>query len=148
MLGGAFGPGGWVVHGGGPMACRTQWGAFVTCRVEGRSPGVDGGCTIMLPLAYSGVATIDVAVLAGGRHWGSTPPAVYPVGTPFPDPSIVIAQSAQAVRVNVTYRAVRWPVGAGSGGNTTHDVCMDWEPWHTEHNAGRLVHFGPPTIIC
>jgi hypothetical protein len=102
----------------------------------------------MLPLAYSGVATIDVAVLAGGRHWGSTPPAVYPVGTPFPDPSIVIAQSAQAVRVNVTYRAVRWPVGAGSGGNTTHDVCMDWEPWHTEHNAGRLVHFGPPTIIC
>jgi len=67
-----------------PFVNGSQWGSFVTCSVAGRDANADGGCTILLPLPRPGRATIEVAVLREGRTWGTIPPSVYPVGTPFP----------------------------------------------------------------
>ena len=121
-----------------PFVNGTQWGSFVTCAVAGRDASADGGCTILLPLPRAGRVSIEVAVLREGREWGTVSPSVYPVGTPFPsDPSDVLARSTASVGVDVRFRRVTLPAGARGGDG--REVCIDWEPWHTQHNAGKWM---------
>jgi len=91
-----------------PFVNSTQWGSFVTCAVAGRAPSADGGCTIMLPMPVVGAARIEVAVLQGGRAWGSDcrgvrcneSTNVYPVGKPLPLDG-VLSRSAKPATVQV-----------------------------------------------
>eukprot|EP01052_Picozoa_sp_SAG31_P013405 SAG31_NODE_805_length_11970_cov_3.710793_2_plen_1098_part_00 len=145
-----------------PFVNGSQWGSFATCAVLGRAPAAalgGGECSILLPLPFSGVAEITVAVLQEGRGWGgginiSTPdcrlPAagctcdqakgcVYPVGTPFPAAAQVVSRSGQPAHVTVHHRLIKLPPDAGLSNNAQHDVCMDWEPWHTALNTGRWM---------
>ena len=144
-----------------PFVNGSQWGSFATCAVAGRSPGIDGGCAILLPLPYAGKADIRIAVLRKGRLWGgevnlTEPPphhyhptanttcdtargCIYPVGTPFPDTAEVISSSSVA-SVSVTHRLIKLPAGATLPGGEQHDVCMDWEPWHTKLNSNRWIN--------
>ena len=136
-----------------PFVNGSQWGSFVTCAVAGRPSTLDGGCSILLPLPYVGTAAISVAVLVTAREWGgyinASNPAlpcdeargcIYPVGTPFPTGALavrdVVSRSSD-VNVAVQYRRISLPLGTDSG--EQHDVCMDWEPWHTRHNAGKWI---------
>jgi hypothetical protein len=135
-----------------PFVNDSQWGSFVTCAVAGRTATLDGGCSILLPLPVVGTATIKVGVLVGGRTWGGTvnasDPALpcdqargctYPVGTPFPAAAgAVLSRSSSGLSVEVLYRRISLPPGASSSAEQ-HDVCMDWEPWHTRHNSNRWM---------
>ena len=40
--------------------------------------------------------------------------------------------------VDVEFRRITLPAGA-AGDTNGREVCIDWEPWHTEHNAGRWM---------
>lgn len=141
-----------------PFVNGSQWGSFVTCAVAGRAPALDGGCSILLPLPYAGPAHISVAVLREGRGWGgginttgkgcqrngcgtcdTARGCVYPVGTPFPsDASTEVLSRSAVATATVTHRRVSLPPGAGGVGEQ-HDVCMDWEPWHTSLNTNRWI---------
>lgn len=154
-------PSGFAPTGNGttfwPFVNGSQYGSFVTCAVAGRSPVVDGGCSILLPLAVVGSSDIKVAVLRDGRTWGGEinttaagcqrvgcPPCdqakgcVYPVGTPFPAATEVLS-SSPSVSVEVLYRKIQLPAGTRSPQGRHHEVCMDWEPWHTRLNTGRWI---------
>jgi hypothetical protein len=140
-----------------PFVNGSQWGSFVTCAVEGRSPGLDGGCAILLPLPFVGAAEITVAVLSQGRDWGgginttgghfhsstgdcdTARGCVYPVGTPFPTEAAEVLSHSAASSVSVLYRRISLPAGAAQPGGEQHDVCMDWEPWHTRINTNRWI---------
>lgn len=133
-----------------PFVNDSQYGSFVTCAVAGRSPTADGGCFILLPLAVVGSANIKIAVLRGGRTWGGginttvglpcdqAKGCVYPVGTPFPAAADVLS-SSPSVNIKVLYRKIKLPAGTRSSQGEQHDVCIDWEPWHTRFNAGRWI---------
>jgi hypothetical protein len=49
-----------------------------------------------------------------------------------------LAKSTGPVYVDVEFRRVTLPAGA-AGDTNGREVCIDWEPWHTEHNAGRWM---------
>jgi len=129
-----------------PFVNGSQWGSFVTCAVSGRDHALDGGCTIMLPLPVAGLAAVRVAVLRQGREWGgdinATQSRGYPVGTPSPSDGVKSNGRAADNKsiIAVAFRRVKFPPGVkSSGGSAQHDVCMDWEPWHTSHNANRWM---------
>jgi hypothetical protein len=131
-----------------PFVNHSQWGSFVTCRVEGRDDQADGGCTILLPLPYVGTAKIKVAVLNGGRLWGGhinasdpskpcdeTRGCVFVVGTPFPTDSSEVLATSRVLSVEVIYRRIQLAPAAGE----SKEICMDWEPWHTKVNTRAWI---------
>lgn len=50
-----------------PFVNGSQFGAFATCAVLGRS---SANCSLLLPLPYAGAAAIQLAVFPEGREWG------------------------------------------------------------------------------